>query len=211
MLRAIALAAVALQCGCLLDIDLTRLDGATTSGDGGPLAGCPSGTVTGPSGCVDATVVTRARYAQFLASRAGDTSGQPDACRTNSTHVPEGDWPPSAATEALPVVHVDWCDAAAFCRWRSARLCGRNGGGPDEVATVADPASGEWAAACTRGLLDLGGNVAEWQDACDEGPGASGGNDPCVALGGDAMCANAMTSRRSSAAVNLGFRCCDSP
>ena len=65
------------------------------------------------------------------------------------------------------------------------------------------------------GLRDLSGNVAEWQDACEETHGASFQNDLCAVLGGgfDAdssglRCASSVPARRSSSAANRGFRCC---
>ncbi|MBL8743487.1 MAG: SUMF1/EgtB/PvdO family nonheme iron enzyme, partial [Myxococcales bacterium] len=48
-----------------------------------------------------------------------------------------------------PITCVDWCDAAAFCRWAGKRMCGRKGGGtvPEEEAD--DPTKSEWYAACS--------------------------------------------------------------
>jgi sulfatase modifying factor 1 len=48
-----------------------------------------------------------------------------------------------------PVVGVDWCDAAAFCRWADKRLCGRLAGGPLlRVSDGSDVLQGEWVNAC---------------------------------------------------------------
>jgi formylglycine-generating enzyme required for sulfatase activity len=60
-----------------------------------------------------------------------------------------------------PVVNVDWCDAAAFCRWAGKRLCGKIGGGPISLGDATFPALSQWAFACTRG----GTRMYPWGDA----------------------------------------------
>lgn len=59
------------------------------------------------------------------------------------------------------------------------------------------------------GLLDMSGNVAEWQNACD------GSN--CAARGGgygslsSSSCASVFPFQRAEGFPNVGFRCCDEP
>jgi formylglycine-generating enzyme required for sulfatase activity len=43
---------------------------------------------------------------------------------------------------------VDWCDAYAFCQWSGKRLCGKIGGGPNNVGDYADPTLDQWYHAC---------------------------------------------------------------
>lgn len=262
--RAALIGALLLACaGCLIDIDLSLLDGAVAGGasdaqprDGGDLpTGCAADMVELATGCIDATEVSRRAYGDFLARGAATVQPIP-SCRWNTQLTPESGWPPAAGTEDWPVGSVDWCDALAYCTWRGKRLCGGVGGAAVAPAQVADPQSGEWAAACGGGsgraypygdsyspgacrgaaaspvavgtsagceggypgIRDLGGNVAEWQDACEDGPGSSGTNDMCVALGGgfddgevDLSCASTELARRSSTEPERGFRCCDTP
>jgi formylglycine-generating enzyme required for sulfatase activity len=52
---------------------------------------------------------------------------------------------------AMPVTHVDWCDARAFCVAQGKRLCGAVGGGPTAVTEINMAAKDEWFNACTRG------------------------------------------------------------
>ncbi len=109
-------------------------------------------TVDAGSFCIDRTEVTQGQYAQFLASTGmgTDVSVQGLACAWNRTFVPTCNYSPTATTD-LPVVCVDWCDAAAFCRWANKRLCGRIGGGPTPLAKVNEASSSQWFAACTNG------------------------------------------------------------
>jgi hypothetical protein len=65
----------------------------------------PSGSVV-PSYCMDATEVTKAHYAAFLAARPA-ISGQPVDCMRNATYEPEGAWPAASGEQEHPVVYVD--------------------------------------------------------------------------------------------------------
>lgn len=260
VLRPLVGAALLVLAGCVVGIDLDKLDGgAVQRRDGSAPGSCASDTVEIAAGgrlCVDRTEVSRAAYRSFLAENPS-TSGQPSGCRFNSSFTPDG-WPPPAGSDALPVTGVDWCDAQAFCAAQGRRLCGPIGGGASQLAGAGDPARSEWATACTEagahaypygpsfepgrcngagqssgpapvgtlptcsggyaGLLDLSGNVGEWVDFCDEGPGMSGTNDTCAILGGsfqdgaaDLSCASSRSARRSSTAEDRGFRCCSLP
>jgi len=140
--------------------------GAAASGpgrDGGPFQphGCPTPLhgsalveVPAPPGspvesyCVDATEATRADYAAFISSGVS-TTGQGAVCAWNDTYAPECNWPPAAGSEQLPVGCVDWCDAAAYCKWSGKRLCGKVGGGPAPYAQTPEPVR-ELVNACSK-------------------------------------------------------------
>jgi formylglycine-generating enzyme required for sulfatase activity len=98
-------------------------------------AGAPCPGTAGPPGvrittaaasyCIDATEVTRAQYATFLASVG--SMAQPTVCAWNASFVPQGDWT-TTPHDAVPVTNVDWCDAYMYCAWSGKRLCGRTDG-----------------------------------------------------------------------------------
>jgi formylglycine-generating enzyme required for sulfatase activity len=102
---------------------------------------------------VDSTEVTVAQYAQFLAAKGSDTSGQPSACAWNTSFMPAG-----TNSGTFPITGVDWCDAFAFCNWAGKHLCG---------------AIGDGGAIASSNVLKQ--NVSQWFLACG-GPGGS--SDP---------------------------------
>ena len=108
----------------------------------------------GGSYCVDTTEVTNTQYDEFLQSMP-DPQGptQPDLCKAfNASFTPNGWNGPPAGKEGHPVVNVDWCDAAAYCRFAGKRLCGKVGGGPAAHNTQdADPINEQWYRACSIG------------------------------------------------------------
>lgn len=69
--------------------------------------------------CMDATEVTNADYAAFLAANP-PTSGQVAWCAWNTSYLPPFGWP-ATGKENHPVVRVDWCDARAYCKWAGKR------------------------------------------------------------------------------------------
>jgi formylglycine-generating enzyme required for sulfatase activity len=99
--------------------------------------------------CIDSTEVTNAQYAQFVASKAGDVSGQPATCSWNGSYVPTASCSLATAA-AAPVTCIDWCDAYAYCAWAGKRLCGHIGGGPNTVAAGALADSDQWYRACSH-------------------------------------------------------------
>jgi len=131
---------------------------------------------------IDATEVTRAQYAAWLATNPS-VSGQPALCGTgdypNTDYTPPKDWPPDTRKDH-PVEYVDWCDAYMYCKGVGKRLCGKIGGGAlapsdDDIdATVA-----EWYNACSSG----GANLFPYADsynptACNGKDAAKGGTTP---------------------------------
>ena len=124
-------------------------DAGSCAATGGPTAV----QVPAPNGgayCIDSTEVTNAQYAQFLAAKGSDLTGQPAVCYWNSTYEPSMDWP-ATGRDTYPVVYVDWCDAYAFCKWAGKRLCGKIGGTANAYADFASAAQSQWFNACSKG------------------------------------------------------------
>jgi formylglycine-generating enzyme len=120
--------------------------------------------------CIDATEVTRGQYDAFVADKV-DTASQIAECAANTTFLPTENYPAPAGTENLPVDHVDWCDAAAYCTWAGKRLCGRIDGGPSADLFKADASKDQWFAACTGG----GARAYPYGNAYDAGACQIGG------------------------------------
>lgn len=122
---------------------------------------------TGTYYCIDDTEVTQAQYAQFLAAKGSDTSGQTAQCAGNTSYTPSCGATPSGFDPATapnrPVVCVDWCDAFAFCTWAGKRLCGQIGSGPGGRGWPS-----QWGYACLNGNLSQ--DAAASQDPYGEGP-----------------------------------------
>ncbi|MDI1443684.1 SUMF1/EgtB/PvdO family nonheme iron enzyme [Polyangium sp. 6x1] len=233
--------------------------GGGGSGGGGEIV-CPEvpntpGMVAMPAAfgkyCIDSTEVTNAQYATWLPLVDLSPVKQAPECEFNTTFVPaDGVTPPA---DDRPVALIDWCDAAAFCKWHGKRLCGKIGGGPVPYGDINNAAVSQWYAACSKGdnfaypygiayaadhcngqdrmlgasvpvgslagcvgglpgLLDMSGNLWEWEDACD---GATGENDTCRRRGGgyaslatDLDCPTAGGEARGVANATTGFRCC---
>ncbi|MFZ5893276.1 MAG: SUMF1/EgtB/PvdO family nonheme iron enzyme [Myxococcota bacterium] len=126
---------------------------------------CPAGLhgpslvkVPTPSGgimCIDATEVTQAQYAEFLAVKAGDASGQRPECALNLYFdPPEGcsrTVPVSSNPSAHPQQCVDWCDAVAYCEWAGKRLCGHIEQGAVAWRDGSDATKDQWFNACSSG------------------------------------------------------------
>lgn len=143
-------ASTASPTGCVRDTDPSTVCCAPAPGD----RTCPTGPgpamvllngSTGPF-CIDSTEVTNAQYDAFLASMPS-VAGQPATCAFNTSFEPTTR-PASAPNR--PVVGVDWCDAAAYCRWAGKTLCGRADGPAPLAEPDATSASSQWFQACTQ-------------------------------------------------------------
>ena len=127
---------------------------------------CPARMVTvakatGGAYCMDETEVTNGDYDKFVRANVPVGVGQPAGCTAtdNPTFVPSGAWPPSQPLSKLdgygwPVRYVDWCDAAAYCKWAGKVLCGTTDGKSVAttdfaVANQNDPAKNAWYNACS--------------------------------------------------------------
>jgi formylglycine-generating enzyme len=104
--------------------------------------------VDGGAFCIDATEVTQAQYAEFLAAEVPLTD-QPPECAWNQSFVPASSWSPVERPERA-VGAVDWCDARAYCAWAGKRLCGKIGGGSSAVDAPVAHLTEQWPAACAN-------------------------------------------------------------
>lgn len=106
---------------------------------------------------IDATEVTRAQYAAWLASRPS-VEGQPAACSWNDTFDPD----PTCMLGAgvcqdpgcgnHPQVCVDWCDAYAYCAAVGKLL---RGGGAASYWSPGNASLSPWYNACSAGGVNL--------------------------------------------------------
>jgi formylglycine-generating enzyme required for sulfatase activity len=131
-----------------LVVDASEAGSDAEAGDSGPRCRGTKGPKSVIVGgyCIDATEVTSGDYTEFLAAKAGDTSGQPADCSWNTSYDPDFGSPPN-----MPVMAVDWCDAFMYCQWAGKRLCGRIGGGTTPPAVLTNPDADEWYQVCTKG------------------------------------------------------------
>lgn len=108
---------------------------------------------------IDATEVTRAQYAAWLATNPAPT-GLPAVCGTNSSYTPDatcmagGGVCQGTGCGKHPQVCIEWCDAYAYCKSVGKRLCGKIGGGPADHALYMDPTHDAWFASCSAGGLN---------------------------------------------------------
>ncbi len=200
-----SLALVLVVAGCTYDpapiarlhIEIDVPDGSLdAAGDAAPdaRARCPARMIDLGAFCIDVTEVTRAQYAAFLATKP---MVAPRAeCSWKLEYEPTVD-PSRGCTAELvdlakngdhPVTCVDWCDAAAYCKWSGKRLCGAIGGGAEpfkEAIVMNDRTKSEWYAACagdgpTARAYPYGDDYqpAACNDRAFVGDGGVGGTQP---------------------------------
>ncbi len=138
---------------------------AGTGGTGGTAAAlhCPAGTTNRASQevplaaggfyCIDHAEVRNRDYKLFLDAQLSG-AGQIAACSFNTTFLPDtagqcNQYDP-ANKPNIPIACVDWCDAAAFCKWDGKHLCGKLGGGANAPADFADASKSAWYRACSH-------------------------------------------------------------
>jgi sulfatase modifying factor 1 len=124
-------------------------EGACSGVCGTPDCGsCPvDAMVDGGGFMIDATEVTNGQYAALLEVEF-DAAVLPRGCEWKSNFEP-AEWSTDLDPE-VPVVGVDWCDAAVFCAWTDKQLCGAVGGGPADWELAEDPETDAWYRACSN-------------------------------------------------------------
>ena len=133
--------------------------GAGTAGAGGGTLHCADPLavqipITGGSFfCIDRGEVKNAEYKAFMDGSPG-TGGQQTACTWNVSYVPDTangcDQYDPVGKKNQPVACVDWCDAAAYCKWVGKHLCGKIGGGTNPMASFVDASKSAWYRACSH-------------------------------------------------------------
>ncbi len=103
--------------------------------------------------CIDRAEVKNSEYKAFM-DAASPPTGQAAACAFNTSYEPAttsgcNQFDPVNKKNS-PIACVDWCDAAAFCKWDGKQLCGKIGGGSNPPASFADATQSQWFRACSR-------------------------------------------------------------
>ncbi len=139
---------------------------------------------------IDAHEVTNARFAAFLSEMGNQTEGGATWLDTSHGYAPiresGGVWVPLEGYADHPVIEVTWYGAAAYCKWRGARLsteaeweyAARGPDGlmfpwgdefvPDNAVYVENSDGQAWEVGSKPGdlswvgALDMSGNVWEW-------------------------------------------------
>ena len=125
--------------------------GGATGGTGGGAVE-PAKMVQLPAGFwIDSTEVTRAQYAAWIETNPS-TSDQLPECQWNDSYSIPANYPVEDRHDH-PVSGVDWCDAYAYCKGVSKRLCGKIGGGPTGLEDHYDATKSQWYYACSSGGL----------------------------------------------------------
>jgi sulfatase modifying factor 1 len=160
-------------------------DGECAGACGTPGCGsCPQAAMVDAGGfMIDATEVSNDQYAALLEVEL-DASVLPPGCEWKSDFEPNG-WS-SELDPQLPVVGVDWCDAAVFCAWAGKQLCGAVGGGPADIEVQEDPEGDAWYRACSNaGASAFPYGTAYAPERCN---GEDAGRDALAAVGSLAEC-----------------------
>ena len=96
--------------------------------------------------CIDSTEVTVAHFDEFLRA-GGRPFDAPSFCAPEASTRPLPNDTPEE--QSLPITHMTWCYASAYCHWAGKRLCGKIGGGHVLYETPDD--QDEWTYACRAG------------------------------------------------------------
>lgn len=135
---------------------------STAGGSGAGQLTCPethnriSVAIPLPGGdfyCIDRAEVKNVEYKAFLDAQTS-TSGQASLCAFNVSYEPDmangcTQYDP-VGKQNQPIACVDWCDAAAYCKWEGKHLCGKIGGGKNPQAGFADANLSAWYRACSH-------------------------------------------------------------
>jgi formylglycine-generating enzyme required for sulfatase activity len=150
---------------------------------------------TGGAYCIDQAEVSKGQYNKFITANV-PVNTQTGSCLTaNTTFVPRAAWPPATSPPAsagavasvtlafnygLPVHYVDWCDAAAYCKWANKELCGLINGGTLPLASSGDQEKSAWYNACSaQGVRSYPYAGAFDNSRCNtDGTGVSGAETP---------------------------------
>lgn len=139
--------------------------GAATGGAGAGGAGtlrCPETNnrlsveipiAAGEFYCIDRAEVKNAEYKAFTDAQSVASAVQPASCAFNTSFAPAtaaGCRYDPTGLPKVPVACVDWCDAAAYCKWEGKHLCGKVGGGPNASNDFADANKSAWYRACSK-------------------------------------------------------------
>jgi formylglycine-generating enzyme required for sulfatase activity len=102
--------------------------------------------------CIDSTEVTNGQYLAFFDSQGADATAHVDrdGCATVTTFRPDDPAWFLQGSDDLPVAHVNWCQAIAYCAWAGKRLCGKIGGGALIEDSWSDARVSQWVGACSR-------------------------------------------------------------
>jgi formylglycine-generating enzyme required for sulfatase activity len=152
---------------------------------------------TGGAYCIDQAEVTKGQYNQFVTANV-PVSTQIDICKSNTTFIPRGAWPPATAEDvmppgqgiafafSLPVHYVNWCDAYAYCKWAGKQLCGEINKQGLDTTQRNDAGASAWFNACSaQGSKGWPYGTTFTQGICnDDGVGTQGsGGNSCNAPG----------------------------
>jgi formylglycine-generating enzyme required for sulfatase activity len=156
--------------------------------DAGDADEAPVHDVTLSAFRLDVREATNADFAKFLTDQGNDCAGQPCAdVSAAGFHETDGVWAPVAGSEDLPVAHVSWHGASAYCTWRAMmwlpseaqwEMAASAGGerifpwgdeSPDCTRARFNDCGNQAAEVCSlpdghsrEGVCDLAGNLGEW-------------------------------------------------